>query len=219
MKYKTCVSIAENSPKKLCSVLRRALKESDFAELRLDFLNPSQVPEALDLAGRHLGRTVCTLRPESEGGRFSGTEKERRSILRLIASYDPFLIDVEFNAIKKDRALAAFIKKTGTDMLVSWHDFRRTPGIGVLQRRLAEMRRHSRYVKIVTSAKKIHDASYVLALYACAKDTSLVAFAMGDLGRISRILCLYMGSPFTYVSLGRPVAPGQFSLRQIKRII
>ena len=48
---------------------------------------------------------------------------------------------------------------------------------------------------------------------------NLIAFAMGDYGRMSRIICLYLGSPFTYVSLGKPVAPGQFSLEQIKKIL
>jgi 3-dehydroquinate dehydratase-1 len=42
---------------------------------------------------------------------------------------------------------------------------------------------------------------------------------MGDHGRISRILSLYLGSPYTYVSLGKPVAPGQFSVDEIKKII
>ncbi|EPA04704.1 hypothetical protein BG20_I2588, partial [Candidatus Nitrosarchaeum limnium BG20] len=40
-----------------------------------------------------------------------------------------------------------------------------------------------------------------------------------DSGRISRVLCLYLGSPYTYVSLGKPVAPGQFSLDEMKKII
>ena len=48
---------------------------------------------------------------------------------------------------------------------------------------------------------------------------NLIAFAMGDSGKMSRILCLYLGAPFTYVSLGKPVAPGQFSLDQIKKIL
>ncbi|HXV51339.1 MAG TPA: type I 3-dehydroquinate dehydratase [Nitrosopumilaceae archaeon] len=36
---------------------------------------------------------------------------------------------------------------------------------------------------------------------------------------MSRILCLFLGSPYTYVSLGKPIAPGQFSLDEIKSII
>ena len=72
MKHKTCVSVAETTPKKLVSTLKRALKKSDYAEIRFDFLKPSQVPEALELSKKYLKKTVCTLRPKSEGGKFSG---------------------------------------------------------------------------------------------------------------------------------------------------
>ncbi len=219
MKFKTCVSIAENSPKKLSSTLKKALKESDLAEIRFDFLKPSQVPEALELTKKYLKRTVCTLRPKTEGGKFSGTEKERISILKLISEYNPYLIDIEFNTLKKNKELLRYVRNSKTSILVSWHDFKKTPGVEALLKRFKEMKKFSNFVKIVTNAKKVTDASYVLSLYAQSKGTNLVTFAMGDHGRISRILCLYLGSPFTYVSLGKAVAPGQFSLKEIKKII
>ena len=219
MNRKTCVTVAEKSPKRMLAVLKRALEESDLAEIRLDFMRPSDIPEALELAKKSLKHTVCTLRPKSEGGRFPGTEAERISIIKLVAEYAPFLLDVEFRALKKNPALARYLKKSGTDVLVSWHDFEKTPGVGPLLKRLAEMKKLSRYVKIVTTATGPADASSVLSLYARAGGVRLVAFAMGDEGRISRILCLYLGSPFTYVSLGKPVAPGQFGLREIKKIL
>ena len=46
--------------------------------------------------------------------------------------------------------------------------------------------------------------------------TKLIAFSMGEEAKFTRILCLHMGSPFTYVSLGKAVAPGQFSLDEIQ---
>lgn len=82
-----------------------------------------------------------------------------------------------------------------------------------------KMNKFSKFVKIVTSAKTINDSSNVLSLYNNSTKMSLIAFAMGDNGRMSRILCLYLGSPFTYVSLGKPVAPGQFSLDQVQKIL
>ena len=81
------------------------------------------------------------------------------------------------------------------------------------------MSRFSSYLKVVTTAKKIDDSTRMLELYAKKGENTLISFAMGDLGRISRILCLYLGSPYTYVSLGKAVAPGQFSIGEIKRII
>ena len=75
----------------------------------------------------------------------------------------------------------------------------------------------ARHVKIVTTAAAPADPARVLSLYGAARrmgrrDLELVAFAMGEMGRMSRVLCLYLGSPHTYASLGRAVAPGQMAL-------
>jgi 3-dehydroquinate dehydratase-1 len=219
MTYKTCVTIAEKTPKKFDSILKKALKKSDYAELRFDFLKPIQVPDALELVKKKLGRCVCTLRPSSEGGKFQGNEKERISILKLIAEYHPFLLDIEFNTLRKNKTLHNYVKKTKTDILVSWHDFKKTPSITALKKMNKQMIKFSKFVKIVTNAKTINDSSNILSLYSNSTKTNLIAFAMGDNGRMSRILCLYLGSPFTYVSLGKPIAPGQFSLEQVKKIL
>ncbi len=80
------------------------------------------------------------------------------------------------------------------------------------------MKKFSNYIKIVTMAKSINDASLVLSLYNDNKNTQLIAFSMGKHGRMSRILCLLLGSPYTYVSLGKPIAPGQFSIDEVKEI-
>lgn len=219
MSYKTCVSIAEKTPKKLYFSLKKALKNSDYAEIRFDFLQQSQVPDALELVKKHLRRCVCTLRPKNEGGVFSGNEKERISILKLISEYNPYLIDIEYNTLKKNKNLLNYIKKTKTDILVSWHDFKKTPNESQLNKMFNLMKRFSKNIKIVTMAKSTNDSSLVLSLYHDAKPVNLIAFSMGDYGKISRILCLLLGSPFTYVSLGKAVAPGQFSLSEMKSIL
>ncbi len=218
MKYKTCVTIAEKTPKRLKVVIKKALKKSDYVELRFDFLKPEKVPEALKLVKSDLKKSVCTLRPKSEGGKFSGTEKERISILKLIAEYSPFLLDVEFNSLKKNKLLTNYLKITKTPILVSWHDFKKTPNFSFLNKIFKKMRKFSKNIKIVTNAKYAEDSALVLSLYGIASRTNLIAFSMGDFGKMSRILCLYLGSPYTYVSLGKPIAPGQFSLDEIKSI-
>lgn len=215
MAYKTCASITESTPACVLSTTRRALEKSDYAEIRFDFLRPRDVPDALHAVRRHLRRCVCTLRPRREGGRFGGTEKDRTSILKLIAEYNPYLIDIEYSTLSRNRALREYVRRTGTDILVSWHDFKRTPRHPELQKRLQQMRRISRNVKIVTTARTVADPISVMSLYR-TKDVNLIAFTMGEIGRITRILCMQFGSPYTYVSLGRPVAPGQFSLAEVK---
>jgi len=219
MKYKTCVSIAETTPKKLQQTLRIALKKSDYVELRLDFLKAEQIPQVLEIVKKDLKKIVCTLRPKTEGGKFAGNEKERISILKLIAEYNPFLLDIEFNTLKKNKDLTKYLKMTKTKLMISWHDFKKTPSLAELKNKLNQMSKFSSNVKIVTTAKFPNDSARVLQLYSKKERISLIAFTMGNQGRISRILSLYLGSPYIYVSLGKPIAPGQFSLDEVKKII
>lgn len=219
MANKTCVTIGASSTAKLKSDLIQALNGSDYAELRLDFLEPAQIPYCLNLIKKELGRCLCTLRPKSDGGKFSGSEKERISILKLIAEFDPYLLDVEYNTLKNKVELYQFLKTRKANLLVSWHDFSKTPSKEFLKEMAKKMLRFSKNIKIVTTAKAISDTLRILSLYKeVSPSTNLIAFAMGDYGRMSRILCTKLGSPFTYVSLGKPIAPGQFSLNEMQSI-
>ena len=219
MKYKTCISIAESSPNKIKIKLKVALKKSDYTEIRLDFLKMEQVPSALEIIKKDLNRIVCTLRPKTEGGKFLGTEKERIAIIKLIAEYNPFLLDIEYNTLKKNKELVKYLKTTKTKLLVSWHDFKKTPKDAELKNQINKMSKFSSNVKIVSTAKSTEDATRMLELYSKKGKNNLISFAMGDAGRISRILCLYLGSPYTYVSLGKAIAPGQFSVDEVNKII
>lgn len=220
MANKVCVTIAQSSPRKIPKELQRALLDSDYVELRLDFLKPNQIPFCLTLVKKYLKRCICTLRPTIEGGKFRGTEKERISILKLIAEFEPYILDVEYNTLKKNKELQKYLKTAKTNILVSWHDFEKTPNEQTLRLILQKMSKFSNNVKIVTTARTIGDTIRILSLYKTrAKKIRLICFAMGDYGRMSRILCTKLGSPYTYVSLGKPVAPGQFSLKEMKNIM
>ena len=219
MKYKTCISIGEKTPNKIKQTLKIALKKSDYVEVRFDFLEIEKIPETLEMIKNDLNKIVCTLRSIKEGGKFSGDEKERIAILKLIAEYNPFLLDVEFNTLKKNSLLAKYLTSTKVNLLVSWHDFNKTPNSEELEKKKKQMSRFSNNVKIVSTAKSTNDSTRMLELYRKKEKMNLISFAMGDLGRISRILCLYLGSPFTYVSLKKAIAPGQFSIDEVKKII
>jgi 3-dehydroquinate dehydratase-1 len=220
MVSKVCVTISESNPRKIVKDVKKALIGSDYVELRLDFLKPNQIPFCLIQSRKYIKRCVCTLRPTSEGGRFQGTEKERISILKFISEFEPYLLDVEYNTLKKHSGLQRYLKNTKTNILVSWHDFVKTPNERTLRLKLQKMSKFSNNIKIVTTAKTIDDAIKVLSLYKNnAKKVNLISFAMGDQGKMSRILCTKLGSPYTYVSLGKPIAPGQFSLRAMKKIL
>ena len=136
----------------------------------------------------------------------------------MIAEYNPYLLDVEYNTIQRDQKFATYLKRSKCKLLVSWHDFKRTPNDSQLKTKYNKMRRYSDVIKIVTVAKNVSDASRLLSLYSIKSKNKIIAFCMGEQGKFSRILSLHLGSPFTYVSLGKAIAPGQFSLNEIKSL-
>ena len=192
---------------------------ADYVEIRFDFLKPDILPAALNAATGIKDRTVYTLRPKSEGGMFAGSEENRVHWLYRLAEQEPMLVDVELDTLKKNDELADFLEGNKSRLLVSWHDFEKTPPSDYIADLLSDMRTYSNYVKIVTTAQSIEDSLRLLELYETAIGLSPIFFAMGDAGVISRLLCNIVGNaPFTYASLEKIIAPGQLTVQQMKKL-
>jgi 3-dehydroquinate dehydratase-1 len=216
-----CVSIA---PEDIQSIEKQAAHAfglgADFVEIRFDFLKPDLLPAALAAAKAIKDRTVFTLRSNTEGGRFANSEEKRLEWLLTLAEEKPMLLDVELDTLRKNDELADLLEKQKTPVLVSWHDFEKTPPNDTIADMLSEMRTYSNYVKVVTTAKSVEDALRLLEMYdATTNGLHPIFFAMGEAGVISRVLCTLIGNaPFTYASLEKVIAPGQLTIRQMKNL-
>jgi 3-dehydroquinate dehydratase-1 len=215
-----CVSIAPEDVKSIIKEADRAFDlGADYIEIRFDFLNPDLLPEALQAARGIKDRTVFTLRSRSEGGVFASTEEDRLRWLYRLADQEPMLLDVELDTLKKNDEFADFMERKRRPLLVSWHDFEKTPPSDSIADVLSEMRTYSNYVKVVTTAHSIEDSLRMLELYETATGLSPIFFAMGDAGVVSRLLCTLVGNaPFTYATLEKSIAPGQLTLQQMKKL-
>ena len=131
-------------------------------------------------------------------------------------------LDVSDISNKNKKSIDTIIAYTGGLLITISNEklflAKKTPSVNSLNSRLKEMKKLSNFVKIVTVAKSISDTSRILSLYNKSSKTKLIAFAMGEQAKFSRILCIHLGSPYTYVSLGKAVAPGQFSLDDMKSL-
>lgn len=219
-KSKVCVSLATDSVDRLPSLIDRAIQRgADYMEIRFDHMIYKDIDHALEITKKIKNRAIFTLRSKDEGGFFEGDGDEQISLLEKIGLTKPMLLDIEITVLKKDKALTKFLRDKKIPLLVSSHNFRTTPNISSLLRKFEEMSKYSNYVKLVTTARNSGDNFKVLSLYDNNINTNLIAFAMGEHGISSRLLCtLYGGSPFTYASLDNPLAPGQLDIVLMKKI-
>jgi 3-dehydroquinate dehydratase-1 len=200
---------------------------ADYVEIRFDYVKLVDIDKAIEVAKKVKKKAVFTLRSPSEEGRFEGDLSERLNSLKKMAAVNPMLLDVELDTIKSCNNnekinLMDYFKKQQVRILVSWHNFKNTPSNKKLRSVLDEMRTYSNYIKMVTTANDIEDSIRILDLYKNAPGLVLIAFAMGESGILSRIFSTLLKrtatAPFTYAALEKPIAPGQMTLEQMKRL-
>jgi 3-dehydroquinate dehydratase-1 len=189
---------------------------TDLVELRFDLLRNPKSDAANDLA--HLARRgIFTVRRKEEGGGFGGSERERLALISGIGAVTPLYMDVELKTAENNPQWYSLLPKA-SGKIVSWHDFEKTPSLSVMRRVRDRASKIGDIAKVVPYAETADDNLKVLSLY--GKDAhSLVAFCMGAVGSLSRLVSLQLGSPLAYASLpDEEAAPGQPSVTDLVRL-
>lgn len=215
LEKKLCVSIGEKDFDKCISTV----KLSEFAEIRGDICNLST--EDIETLINFNPNLIFTYRISEEN------EETAKEQIFAAVNKGVAYIDIETEAPDKfiKQIRAAINKKLTmgrTKLIISHHDYEGTPDFATLKKIVADCKkRGADIVKLVTTANSVADASRVLQLYdakdLAVKTSELVAFAMGEKGRFTRIASLYKGAPYTYCSATNPTATGQYSLGQMMK--
>jgi len=214
-----CLPIVETSVEKALPAIEEANRLADLIELRLDYLREPKLQPLLKVGEKPF---VVTNRRKEEEGKFRGEEKKRLEILQQAVDLGVAYVDVEVRS--KRSSLWELIKnKRGTRLVLSWHDFRGTPSPQTMRVLLRGMMRYGAdVIKIVTLARTFEDNLKILSLipYAREMQQEIVAFSMGEKGKMSRIFAPLMGAAWTYASLDRKrtSAPGQLTAGELREI-
>ncbi len=216
---KICASIGTEDTNSLKKLVSDSFADgADFFEVRFDYIDASKMGRALEVVNDYKEKSIFTCRAPNEGGKYLGPEKDRIATLGRLAEYRPMLLDIEYRTMLANKDLMDSIN---CDTLISWHNFVQTPSCEEFDILLRNMKKYSNNIKIVTMANGPKDNSNILHLYeneTVKSDTKLIAFCMGEYGRESRVLCAYAGAPFTYASIEEAVAPGQLTVKQMRKI-
>ena len=216
---KVCIPIVETTVEKARRSIGEAHQWADLIELRVDYLREPDLKSLMDGGGKSF---IVTNRRKEEGGRYEGDERKRFRILREAVALGAEYVDIE---MKSEPSLLQDLisNKKSTRMILSFHNFQKTPSpreLGRLYDRMVQW--GPDVIKITTLATSWEDNFKVLSLipYARRKKQKIVAFCMGEKGRMSRIFAPLMGAAWTYGSLSRSrvSAPGQLTAEEMKEI-
>ncbi|MBR5176002.1 MAG: type I 3-dehydroquinate dehydratase [Bacteroidales bacterium] len=205
-----CVTLQNRSIEEIFDALENNVPAIQMAEIRLDRC-PLDEEEISDLFSSSDTPLIATCRVACDG---SGTWEEAEAKLQAAIEAGAAFIDLEIEAPKEmGKRLRRSCSEYGTRMIRSCHFFEGTPSIEELRETAEKCRKFGGEIsKIAVSANSEEEVSRVLSLYDDFEEGRLVAFAMGEAGRSSRLDCLRLGAPFTYAALNseEAAAPGQW---------
>ncbi len=204
-----CLSIAFDSVDKAIETS----KGFEIVEYRLDKIAfGNRIKDLFSVKAK----TVATYRPSS-----LVSDKDRLDVLKQAITAGANYVDIEIeNSESYKSELIEFARKKGTKIIISYHDYQRTPPIRELEQLLTWAGEYKAdIIKIACMVNDKKDVARLLSLY--DSELNLIVIGMGELGRITRIAAVLLGAPFTFVSYDKDnkTADGQLSADQLEDIL
>jgi 3-dehydroquinate dehydratase type I len=215
-----CVPIISRNTEDALKIMKKAAPLADVLEIRLDFMERFDLHKIIKAAAKPV---IATYRSKIEGGNGSADpEKHLDYILTAIKEGADF-IDVE-SSLPVELREKVFQTKGKSRIIISKHISDYTPSREELEEILELLAGTGAHIiKIVTRAKIWEDNFRVLSLIPDARNLGLeiIAFCMGPMGKISRVMSCLMGGYLSFASLeeGKESADGQIPIREMRKAI
>lgn len=231
-KPKVCIPIVGRTKEEILQQAKELTNlEFDVLELRIDYLKEvgkiEQVAETLKSLRTLIKQPILfTFRTKEEGGEAAITKEAYKALYHeVIQSGCIDLIDLEL--FLGEEVLLPLIKEAKTRgilVVVSNHDFKKTPSKEELLSRLTCMQEMGADLpKIAVMPQTKQDVLILLeatiAMEELPGSMPVITMSMGHLGAISRVAGAFSGSAMTFATNGIASAPGQIPLQQLQQIL
>ena len=200
-------------------VTQADFSELDLCELRMDLLITEQIQQHEYLKPLRFPK-ILTIRDPREGGQESLSENERVNLFGELLPHVDY-IDIELRNFSLYADLIAAARTSAKQLIVSVHDFEKTPGVEQMERWAdeTESRSPDAIFKISVKLSRWEEMVRLGNFLVNQSRSRVAAMGMGPLGKISRLLFARLGSELTYASCGEPVVPGQWDFRTLRSIL
>lgn len=203
-----------------------AMKELDFdvVEWRADYYYNQSVFGLIRriCPGKEL---LFTVRSREEGGLFQGSDGELKDMVMTASLEEKAeLVDMELLGFYgRNREMMEILKKTGTRVILSFHDFHSTPSgerIQNLFRSMKEAKADIGKIAVMpVTEKDVETLAEGARLAGKELDLEIIAISMGELGRETRTDLSLTGSTMTFGALGAGSAPGQVEAVELAQLL
>lgn len=189
---------------------------ADLLELRVDLLPNYDIQSLEGLKSFGLP-VIITNRMSAEGGAWTKSEEERiDELISLMPMADA--VDIELCAKARDEVIEEAKRKRKT-VLVSSHDFNKTPESEVMKKILDEaLKAGADVAKLAVTPNSLDDVLRLFDVTLHARG-AVCTIAMGDMGRHSRVVAPVYGSVLTYGYVEKAAAPGQYRVDELRAML
>jgi 3-dehydroquinate dehydratase/shikimate dehydrogenase len=208
------------SPKTLAgynSVVKKAKKYSaNLIEVRIENINPTVFNNILKDKSVE---KIITFREEKIN---KESFVQIKNLYNAVISAGVEFIDIDFKWGKK------FVDELtrnvrNSRVILSYHDFRKTPSLArlkIILNKMMKVKAHSYKISVYANSVEDNVKIFQLLEYAHKNKIKLTAHCMGELGKVSRILGKKFGSYLTYSSLNEKsaTAAGQIPIEKLMNI-
>jgi 3-dehydroquinate dehydratase type I len=220
MSKKLCVCLTEKTSQDCIGFV--STSDADIIEHRMDFMDQivglGKIYSATDIP------IIATCRSKEMGGNFAGSEQQRIAYLLEAIEIGASFVDIEYevkhNSLKQ---ISDTVSQYNCKLIISKHYTSFTPELPDLIDLIGKMEgRGADIIKLVVTPESLSDCRRILQVYHLeGSKIPLIAFAMGNIGRFTRVSSLYLGAPFMYVAQdsGKEAAPGQIPLSDMRTIL
>lgn len=221
-----CIPITGRTQEEALLQIGMSLPRADVLELRMDLIT-GELQTLMERCRSYpvpVKVLVTNRRKEPSTSGESRGEGERIDLLEEAVRLGTDYVDIELDTaelLRQSVLAAARAHGNHTKVIVSHHDFRKTPSFETLKDIFHDcLGSGASVAKIVTLAKRPEDNFTVLSLipYARGMGKDIIAFCMGEEGRGSRIMAPLTGSYLSFASLtdGLTSAPGQLTVEEME---
>ena len=194
----------------------RMRKPPGLFELRLDRLVNclDEVKAAID---RLPAPFIITARDPREGGANNLSAPRRRALLLQFLPRAAW-VHLELRSAPLLQSVLRAAAARNIRKIISFHDFESTPSASRLDKIASDARSlGADVIKVATRTDTFAQFDRLLDFFDRPRAAAVAAMGMGKLGRASRLELARRGSVLNYAHLGSPAAPGQVSIRDLRR--